>query len=204
MTPRRVSAPIRASTSAARRRIPFTRVAGRVLVRRRGRHRRRDQRVLASASVAPIVVHAYLSPLGSCGRTTRQAPPISIRTRTARARSMLHLPEWTVDWTPISHTIDGRSAGRVSRRPQRHRDGAHGRGADDESRTRHREAPGHGWRQSPGGSCSQPIYLLRNVGGGDWKIWVNGVSDQQSIPSQATARPTSRAGRMRAHHRPAA
>ena len=30
----------------------------------------------------------------------------------------------------------------------------------------------------------KPIYLLRNVGGGDWKIWVDGVIDQQYIPSQ--------------------
>ena len=34
-------------------------------------------------------------------------------------------------------------------------------------------------------SSDQPIYLLRNVGGGDWKIWVNGQTDQQYFPSQA-------------------
>jgi hypothetical protein len=32
--------------------------------------------------------------------------------------------------------------------------------------------------------AGEPIYLLRNVGGGDWKIWVNGVVDQQYIPNQ--------------------
>ncbi len=32
--------------------------------------------------------------------------------------------------------------------------------------------------------AGQPIYLLRNIGGGDWKIWVNGVTDEQYIPSQ--------------------
>jgi hypothetical protein len=32
--------------------------------------------------------------------------------------------------------------------------------------------------------AGEPIYLLRNVGGGDWKIWVNGVIDQQYIPNQ--------------------
>ena len=29
-----------------------------------------------------------------------------------------------------------------------------------------------------------PIYLIRNVGGGDWKIWVDGQVDQQYIPNQ--------------------
>ena len=29
----------------------------------------------------------------------------------------------------------------------------------------------------------QAIYLMRNIGGGDWKIWVNGVTDEQYIPS---------------------
>lgn len=33
-------------------------------------------------------------------------------------------------------------------------------------------------------AAGQPIYLMRNVGGGDWKIWVNGVTDEQYIPSQ--------------------
>jgi len=32
--------------------------------------------------------------------------------------------------------------------------------------------------------AGQPIYLMRNIGGGDWKIWVNGVTDEQYIPSQ--------------------
>jgi len=33
-------------------------------------------------------------------------------------------------------------------------------------------------------AASEPIYLLRNVGGGDWKIWVRGMVDQQYIPNQ--------------------
>ncbi len=33
--------------------------------------------------------------------------------------------------------------------------------------------------------AGETIYLLRNVGGGDWKIWFNGVVDQQYIPNQA-------------------
>lgn len=32
--------------------------------------------------------------------------------------------------------------------------------------------------------AGEPFYLLRNVGGGDWKIWVNGAIDQQYIPNQ--------------------
>jgi len=32
--------------------------------------------------------------------------------------------------------------------------------------------------------AGETIYLLRNVGGGDWKIWFNGVVDRQYIPSQ--------------------
>ena len=83
------------------------------------------------------------------------------------------------------HRSARRRAGCVSRGAQRHGDGADRRGDDDEGRTGDREAPGHAlepitWSYPPG----QPIYLLRNVGGGDWKIWVNGVSDQQYIPSQ--------------------
>jgi hypothetical protein len=33
-------------------------------------------------------------------------------------------------------------------------------------------------------AVDQPIYLLRNTSGGDWKIWVNGVTDQQYIAGQ--------------------
>jgi len=33
-------------------------------------------------------------------------------------------------------------------------------------------------------AANEPIYLLRNVGGGDWKIWVHGMIDQQYIPNQ--------------------
>jgi len=32
--------------------------------------------------------------------------------------------------------------------------------------------------------AGQPIYLIRNVGGGDWKTWVSGVIDRQYIPGQ--------------------
>ena len=32
-------------------------------------------------------------------------------------------------------------------------------------------------------AAGEPIYLLRNVGS-DWKIWVNGVTDEQYIPNQ--------------------
>jgi hypothetical protein len=37
--------------------------------------------------------------------------------------------------------------------------------------------------------AGQPIYLIRNVGGGDWKIWVGGVVDRQYIPSQGYCTP---------------
>lgn len=33
-------------------------------------------------------------------------------------------------------------------------------------------------------AAGEPVYLLRNVGGGDWKIWIHGVMDQQYIPNQ--------------------
>ena len=33
--------------------------------------------------------------------------------------------------------------------------------------------------------AGQPIYLLRSVGSGDWKIWVNGVTDEQYVGSPA-------------------
>ncbi|HTI43703.1 MAG TPA: hypothetical protein VL693_17880 [Vicinamibacterales bacterium] len=32
-------------------------------------------------------------------------------------------------------------------------------------------------------AAGEPIYLLRNVGS-DWKIWVNGITDEQYIPNQ--------------------
>jgi len=37
--------------------------------------------------------------------------------------------------------------------------------------------------------AGEPIYLIRNVGGGDWKIWVDGVIDRQYIPSQGYCTP---------------
>ncbi|PYR68806.1 MAG: hypothetical protein DMF88_08035 [Acidobacteria bacterium] len=32
-------------------------------------------------------------------------------------------------------------------------------------------------------AAGEPIYLLRHLPGGDWKIWVNGVTDEQYIPA---------------------
>jgi hypothetical protein len=32
-------------------------------------------------------------------------------------------------------------------------------------------------------AAGEPIYLLRNVGS-DWKIWINGITDEQYIPNQ--------------------
>ena len=34
-------------------------------------------------------------------------------------------------------------------------------------------------------AAGQPIYLLRSIGSGDWKIWMNGQTDEQYIGSPA-------------------
>jgi len=34
-------------------------------------------------------------------------------------------------------------------------------------------------------AAGEPIYLLRSVGGGDWKIWIKGQTDEQYIGSPA-------------------
>ena len=122
----------------------------------------------------------------SCGRTTTQAgPPIPFDENGACPFLCCTYRAWTVDWdtdlrtdrrddTPVAFhaalndtvealtgVVTTTKAGRASASRQ------------VTIGAKHLVVP-----------AGEPIYLLRNVGGGDWKIWVKGTIDQQYIPSQ--------------------
>jgi hypothetical protein len=124
--------------------------------------------------------------LGSCGRTTQQAgPPIPFDEDGACPFQCCTYREWTVDWDTDLHT-DRRDDAPVGFHVALNDTVTAITGVVTTTKVGRATAK----RQVTVGTnhvvvpAGQPLYLLRNVGGGDWKIWVNGVFDQQYIPSQ--------------------
>ena len=122
----------------------------------------------------------------SCGRVAEQAgPPIPFDEDGACPFLCCTYRAWTVDWDTDLHT-DRRDAAPVAFH------GALGETVQALTGvvTTTKAGRATASRQVTIGAthlvvpAGAPIYLLRNVGGGDWKIWVNGVVDQQYIPSQ--------------------
>jgi len=123
---------------------------------------------------------------GSCGRTTPQAgPPIPFDENGACPFQCCTYREWTVNWDTDLRS-DRRDDSSVA---------FHAALGDTVTAltgvvTTTKVGRATATRQVTVGAkrlvvpAGQPIYLLRNVGGGDWKIWVNGVTDEQYIPNQ--------------------
>jgi hypothetical protein len=125
-------------------------------------------------------------PMVACGRTTTQAgPPVPYDEDGACPFQCCTYRAWTVDWdtdlrgdrqdaAPVAfHVALGDTVQALT-------------GVVTTTKVGRASAS----RQvTIGGSslvvpAGETIYLLRNVSGGDWKIWFNGVVDQQYIPSQ--------------------
>jgi hypothetical protein len=146
----------------------------------------RGFRIRGSGFGAYVRAGALLLLAGACGKTQQAGPPIPFDEPGACPFQCCTYREWTVDWDTDVHTdkrddapiafhvalndtvmaltgvVTTTKAGRASSARQ--------------------VSVGSNHLPVAGG---QPIYLLRNVGGGDWKIWVNGQTDQQYIPSAA-------------------
>jgi len=123
--------------------------------------------------------------VGSCGRTTQAGPPIPFDEDGACPFQCCTYREWTVNWDTDLHA-DRRDDSAVA---------FHAALGDTVTAltgvvTTTKVGRATAMRQVTVGAkhivvpAGQPIYLLRNVGGGDWKIWVNGVTDEQYMPSQ--------------------
>jgi hypothetical protein len=132
-----------------------------------------------------IVVMAALVAL-SCGRTTTQAgPPMPFDEDGVCPFLCCTYRAWTVDWDTDLHT-DRHDETPVAFHAALRDTVEALTGVVTTTKAGRASAS----RQVTIGAkrlvvaAGEPIYLLRNVGGGDWKIWVNGVIDQQYIPNQ--------------------
>jgi hypothetical protein len=119
----------------------------------------------------------------ACGRTTRQAgPPVPFDEDGACPFQCCTYREWTVEWATDIHA-DRRDDSPVAYQVALNDTVTALTGVVTTTRVGRatamkQVAVGANHLVVPAG---QPIYLLRNLGGGDWKIWVNGVTDQQYI-----------------------
>jgi len=156
---------------------------------RRGTESRRDGEQqgagFLAVSVSPWLVSLALFTL-SCGRTTTQAgPPIPFDEDGACPFLCCTYRTWTVDWDTDLRT-DRRDDAPVAFHA------ALGATVDALTGvvTTTKAGRASASRQVTIGAnrlvvaAGEPIYLVRNVGGGDWKVWVKGTVDQQYIPSQ--------------------
>ena len=142
-------------------------------------------RGLRAGRQAFVVIAAALALL-SCGKTTQQAgPPIPFDEDGACPFQCCTYREWSVDWDTDLHA-DRRDDSPIAFHAPLGDTVLALTGVVTTTKvgraTAKRDAM-VGTKRLPV-APGQPIYLLRNVGGGDWKIWVNGVTDQQYIPSQ--------------------
>jgi hypothetical protein len=121
-----------------------------------------------------------------CGRITKQAgPPIPYDEDGACPFQCCTYREWTVDWDTDIHS-DRHDEAPVAFHAALNETVQAMTGVVTTTKVGRASAS----RQVTIGAqhlvvpAGETIYLLRNVGGGDWKIWLNGVVDQQYIPSQ--------------------
>ena len=124
--------------------------------------------------------------LAGCGRTaTPDGPPIPYDDDGACPFQCCTYREWTVDWDTVLHG-DRKDDSPATIRVALNDTVLALTGVVTTTKIGRATAK----RQVPVGAkhlvvpAGGTIYLLRNVGGGDWKIWVNGVIDQQYIPNQ--------------------
>jgi len=121
----------------------------------------------------------------ACGRTKTTGPPIPFDEAGACPFQCCTYREWSVDYDTDLHT-DRKDDAPIAFRASLGDTVTALTGVVTTTRVGRATAP----RQVTVGMkhtvvpVGQSIYLLRNIGGGDWKIWVNGVMDEQYIPSQ--------------------
>ena len=122
----------------------------------------------------------------SCGRVQQAGPPIPFDEPGACPFQCCTYREWTVDWATDVRT-DKRDDAPVAFRAELNDIVTAETGVVSTTKVGRATAS----RQVSVGAnhivvaAGQPIYLLRNVGSGDWKIWVNGKTDEQYIGSPA-------------------
>jgi hypothetical protein len=134
--------------------------------------------------VGYLRVAMMLLAIGACGRTERAGPPIPFDEPGACPFQCCTYREWSVDWgtdirsdkrddapvafhvavndtvTALTGVVTTTKVGRATASRQVN------------VGTNHVPVP-----------AGQPIYLIRNVGSGDWKIWIDGQTDEQYIGS---------------------
>ena len=121
----------------------------------------------------------------ACGRTNQSGPPIPFDENGACPFQCCTYREWTVDWDTDLHT-DRKDDAPIAFHASLNDTVTAVTGVVTTTKVGRATAN----RQVTVGAqhlpvpVGQTIYLLRNIGGGDWKIWVNGVTDQQYIPNQ--------------------
>jgi hypothetical protein len=122
----------------------------------------------------------------SCGRVQQAGPPLPFDEPGACPFQCCTYREWTVDWATDVRT-DKRDDAPVAFHAELNDIVTAETGVVSTTKVGRATAS----RQVSVGAnhipvaAGQPIYLLRNVGSGDWKIWVNGQTDEQYIGSPA-------------------
>jgi len=132
-----------------------------------------------------VLLIAVLVVLSGCGRTSRSGPPVPFDEDGACPFQCCTYREWSVDWDTDLHT-DRRDDAPIAFHAALNDTVSALTGVVTTTRAGRATASRSvtvGAKHIPV-AAGAPIYLLRNVGGGDWKIWVNGVLDQQYIPGQ--------------------
>jgi len=133
-----------------------------------------------------IRVGAMLLVVAACGRTQRAGPPIPFDEPGACPFQCCTYREWSVDWGTDIRT-DRRDDAPVAFHVELNDTVTALTGVVTTTKIGRATAS----RQVSVGAnrvtvaAGQPIYLLRSVGSGDWRIWINGQTDEQYIGSPA-------------------
>ena len=133
-----------------------------------------------------IVIGALLMLVAACGRTERVGPPIPFDEPGACPFQCCTYREWSVDWGTDIRT-DKRDDASVAFHVNLNDTVTALTGVVTTTKIGRATAS----RQVNVGAnrvpvaAGQPIYLLRSVGSGDWKIWMNGKTDEQYVGSPA-------------------
>jgi hypothetical protein len=133
--------------------------------------------------VKPTVLIVVLL-LCACGRTKQAGPPIPFDEDGACPFQCCTYRDWSVDWDTDLHA-DRRDDSPIVFRAALGDTVTATTGVVTTTKVGRATAS----RQVTVGSkhitvaAGEPIYLLRNVGS-DWKIWINGITDEQYIPNQ--------------------
>jgi hypothetical protein len=124
--------------------------------------------------------------VGACGRTRQAGPAIPFDEPGACPFQCCTYREWSVDWGTDIRT-DKRDDAPVAFHVELNDTVTAVTGVVTTTKAGRATASRQvnvGTNHMPV-AAGQPIYLLRNVGSGDWKIWIDGKTDEQYIGSPA-------------------